>query len=389
MSEDFVGNPDEIVSELNRHIIGQEDAKKSLAIALRDRWRRQQIKDPELRKEITPNNILLIGPSGSGKTELAKRLAAFAWAPFVKVVATKYTEVGFIGDDTQSMVQDLAEQALADERARLRKDVAAEAKARAYKALAKAVVADSAFKDLSEAAVLASLEDGRLDAMEVELDEALLTARDDKETDNPLSSLMGSLGGGRRGGIPAGVIPVGVSVQGLPGSDMMNLLDLMGGSGKKKKHVKRTISVTESLPLLQEHYTSEMISTEDVSEAARQAAEQKGIIFIDEFDKLIEPKEGNEFRSKKRGVQKELLTLMEGTTVSTRLGRLSTDHILFVASGAFNSSKPSDIMPELQGRLPIRCELKSLTQEDFVRILKETRYNLLMQQQALLETVLH
>eukprot|EP00922_Rhytidocystis_sp_ex-Travisia-forbesii_P060996 GHVS01090473.1.p1 GENE.GHVS01090473.1~~GHVS01090473.1.p1 ORF type:complete len:226 (+),score=46.29 GHVS01090473.1:601-1278(+) len=225
--------------------------------------------------------------------------------------------------------------------------------------------------------------------MEVELDEALLTARDDKETDNPLSSLMGSLGGGRRGGIPAGVIPVGVSVQGLPGSDMMNLLDLMGGSGKKKKHVKRTISVTESLPLLQEHYTSEMISTEDVSEAARQAAEQKGIIFIDEFDKLIEPKEGNEFRSKKRGVQKELLTLMEGTTVSTRLGRLSTDHILFVASGAFNSSKPSDIMPELQGRLPIRCELKSLTQEDFVRILKETRYNLLMQQQALLETVLH
>eukprot|EP00922_Rhytidocystis_sp_ex-Travisia-forbesii_P060998 GHVS01090475.1.p1 GENE.GHVS01090475.1~~GHVS01090475.1.p1 ORF type:complete len:303 (+),score=57.22 GHVS01090475.1:699-1607(+) len=220
--------------------------------------------------------------------------------------------------------------------------------------------------------------------MEVELDEALLTARDDKETDNPLASLMGSLGGGRKG--PAGVIPVGVSVQGLSGGDMMNFLDMMGESGKKKKHAKRTISVKDSFPFLEEHYTSEMISTEDVSQAARQAAEQKGIIFIDEFDKLIDPKEGSEFRAKKRGVQKELLTLMEGATVSTRLGRLSTDHILFVASGAFNSSKPSDIMPELQGRLPIRCELKPLTQEDFVRILKETRYNLLMQQQALLAT---
>jgi len=393
--KDFNRTPDEIVAELNKHIIAQDDAKRSLAIALRDRWRRQSLQNDDLRKEVTPNNILLIGPSGCGKTELAKRLAAFAGAPFVKVVATRYTEVGFVGDDTVSMVHELAEQSYMDEKRRMKDLVMDQAKTRAKNELIKAIMKNPLSDTWTESLISEYLDDGRLNEMEVELDAELLTR--DEPQKSPLADIFGNMaggpGGGMGGGRPGGIsaVPIGVSVQGPNASDINSKLeDLFGTGGRKskKKGEKKKVKVAEARPLLEDHYANELINEEDLTENARVAAEQRGIIFIDEFDKLITDKQENEggYKGKRKGVQKELLTLMEGTTVSTKIGRLRTDHVLFVASGAFTQSKPTDIMPELQGRLPIRCELKPLTEADFIKILKETRYNLLMQQEALLAT---
>ncbi|KAF8821654.1 putative ATP-dependent hsl protease ATP-binding subunit hslU [Cardiosporidium cionae] len=378
--------PQTIVEELDKHIIGQDEAKRSLAVALRDRWRRWRIQDSQLRSEITPNNILLIGPSGCGKTELAKRLAAFAAAPFVKVVATKYTEVGFVGDDTHSMVHDLAEQALEDERKQQRKKVELDARNKAYIYLSSCIRRLEAFKDWEESFILEHLKIGRLDELEVEVDADLV--KKEEPPSNPIANLINSLDGSGRSG-NSRIQPLGMTISAVPYGDFSSIMNTMLGGGKKKNSKDihyRCITIKEALPLLEETFANQMINNEDVYEAARLAAEQRGIIFIDEFDKIVDPKEGSEFRSKRRGVQKELLSLIEGTTVSTKIGRVSTDHVLFVASGSFNLTKPSEIMPELLGRLPIRCELKPLTEEDLALILTDTRFNLLMQQQALLQT---
>lgn len=395
--------PEELVAALDQYIIGQTDAKRSLAIALRDRWRRQQLRDPDLRAETTPNNLLLMGPSGCGKTELARRIAHFTQAPFVKEVATKYTEVGFVGDDTHSMVNDLAEQAYADEKRRHRIEAAKEGRRCAENHIADVLCKSSNYQDVDRETLLKEIQSGRLNAVTVELDADMLTVTGDRPA-NPIQQLFDSIGGvavpGRPNGMGVGIpaiaaMPVGVTwTKAGPPPDPTALLKqlgfpaTLGEQNEDTSHAKprRTISIEEALPLLEEHFCSHMIDEDVVINAARQAAENRGIIFIDEFDKLVETKEGSEFRSKRRGVQKELLSLMDGTYVNTtRLGRISTEFILFVASGSFLSSKPSDVMPELQGRLPIRSELKPLDAHDFLRILTETKHNLLKQQIALLE----
>ncbi|ESS29682.1 putative ATP-dependent hsl protease ATP-binding subunit hslU [Toxoplasma gondii VEG] len=417
--DDFTKDPDEIVAALDKYIVGQDTAKKSLAIALRDRWRRQQVKDEKLRREIAPNNLLLIGPSGCGKTELAKRLAAFAGAPFVKVAATRFTEVGFVGDDTSSIVHYLAQQAYTDEKERVKKLIHGEAAGRARQEVARALRAQGAMND-SEDVIAAMIKDGRLDDVEVEIDENLLQRHPEGPQD-PLSALFSSLGkamNSQRGGPLA---PVGVGVPGpvspeafglpaapvpfvppaggrnkwnrggaIPGLSFSFPIGIFGGGGQKGEvPQKKKVTVKQAIAAVTEHFANEMTDTETVQERARDAAENRGIVFIDEFDKLVEERSGSDssaFRSKRVGVQRELLTLIEGTSVQTQIGVINTDHVLFIASGSFLACKPSDIIPELQGRLPIRCDLKPLTEENFVQILTETEYNLLDQQTALLAT---
>ena len=395
--------PQELVSGLDEHIIGQHEAKRSLAVVLRDRWRRQRIKDPKLRAETTPSNILLIGPSGCGKTELARRIAQITNAPFTKVVATKFTEVGFVGDDTHSMVNDLAEQAYLDEKRRYKAKAQNEARRLAENHLITVLSQMPNFDHMDSQTLLEQLRCGALDDILVEIDCDLLNASSDKSGNNPFHQILNSLNGNATGQTSSGAsqpglfsaFPVHLVLSKLPPVGQastflkkMDLLDVEGKSESSNKPALRQISVKNALPLLEEHFICEMIDEEEVIASAKDNAENRGIIFIDEFDKLIDSKvEGNEFRSKSRGVQKELLSLMDGTYVNTtRLGRISTEFILFVASGAFHASKPSDIMPELQGRLPIRSELQPLTIEDLKRILLETKYSLLKQQIALLET---
>src|SRR5919202_6033431 len=350
-------SPREIVSELDRYIVGQNDAKRAVAIALRNRWRRQQL--PEgLREEVVPKNILMIGPTGCGKTEIARRLARLANAPFLKVEATKFTEVGYVGRDVESIVRDLVEVSLKLTRDRLRREVRAQAEANAEERLLDALVGTHASRETREA-FRRRLRAGQLAEGEVEIE-------------------VQDTG--------AGTLPT-FEIPGMPGAQMgmVNLGEMLGKAfGPKLKRKKLPVGQAQELLLAEE--SDKLLDQERVTREALQAAEQNGIVFIDEIDK-ISAREGRVGADVSReGVQRDLLPLIEGTTVATKHGAVKTDHILFIASGAFHLAKPSDLLPELQGRLPIRVELKALTREDFRRILTEPEASLIKQYVALMAT---
>ena len=345
--------PREIVSELDRYIIGQDDAKRAVAIALRNRWRRQQL-DENLREEILPKNILMIGPTGVGKTEIARRLANLAQAPFLKVEATKFTEVGYVGRDVEQIIRDLVEIAIHATSKKLRKQVAAKGELLAEERVLDALVGEDAGRDTREK-FRVKLRQGELDDKEVEIQVA------------------------DGGGMPSFEIP------GMPGSQMsmINLNEIMGKAFGQQTKSKR-LSVAESYEVLMEEECDKLLDEDKVVKEAIEAVENNGIVFLDEIDKITVRSERVGADVSREGVQRDLLPLIEGTTVPTKRGAVKTDHILFIASGAFHLSKPADMLPELQGRLPIRVGLKALTREDFVRILTEPEASLIKQYTALM-----
>jgi ATP-dependent HslUV protease ATP-binding subunit HslU len=346
-------SPREIVSELDRHIIGHNDAKKAVAVALRNRWRRKQT-DPSIRDEITPKNILMIGPTGVGKTEIARRLAKLVQAPFLKVEATKFTEVGYVGRDVDQIIRDLVESALLMVREQNRHSVRAKAEAQAEERLLDALVGATAQP--------ATRESFRKKLRASELD--------DKEVEIQVSESAA----------PMGIIEIpGQSNQNFNLGDMLSK-----AMGTRQKTIRTT--VTSATPLLLAEESDKLLDQDKLTREALILAEQEGIVFLDEIDKVASRSDRGGADVSREGVQRDLLPLIEGTTVSTKYGPVKTDHILFIASGAFHVSKPSDLLPELQGRLPIRVELKALTEQDFVRILSETEANLLKQNQALMLT---
>jgi ATP-dependent HslUV protease ATP-binding subunit HslU len=348
-------SPREIVSELDRFIVGQADAKRAVAIALRNRWRRLQL-DERLREEVLPKNILMIGPTGVGKTEISRRLARLAGAPFLKVEATKFTEVGYVGRDVEQIVRDLVEIGITLTREKKRKDVAARAEQSAEERALDALVGPGASPATRES-FRKKLRAGELDDKEIEIE-------------------VTSTGGG----MPMFEIP------GVPGAQMgaISLGDIFGKMGGKPK--MRRVTVKDSHPLLVNEESDKLLDNEQVVQEAVRVVEQNGIVFLDEVDKIC-AREGRYGADVSReGVQRDLLPLIEGTTVNTKHGPVKTDHILFIASGAFHISKPSDLLPELQGRLPIRVELSALTRDDFRRILTEPEASLIKQYVALMKT---
>tara|TARA_Y100001936_G_scaffold254029_1_gene323707 strand:+ start:6511 stop:7818 length:1308 start_codon:yes stop_codon:yes gene_type:complete len=349
-------SPREIVSELDRFIVGQGDAKRAVAIALRNRWRRQQLED-DLREEVLPKNILMIGPTGVGKTEIARRLARLAQAPFVKVEATKFTEVGYVGRDVEQIVRDLMEVAIHETRERLRKDVTAKAELAAEERVIEALVGENAGEETKQK-FRKMLREGSLDDREIELE-------------------LSDSGGG----LPTFEVP------GMPGAQMgmLNLNDVFGKAfgGQTKT---RKLTVAESHDVLVAEESDKLLDEETVLRDATEAVEQNGIVFLDEVDKICASSERHGADVSREGVQRDLLPLIEGTTVSTKHGPVKTDHILFIASGAFHIAKPSDLLPELQGRLPIRVELKALEVEDLKAILVEPEASLIRQYIALIGT---
>ena len=346
--------PREIVSELDRFIIGQAAAKRAVAVALRNRWRRRQL-PPELRDEVYPKNILMIGPTGVGKTEISRRLARLARAPFLKVEATKFTEVGYVGRDVDSIIRDLVDAALIETRARMREDVRARAEAAAEERVIEAIAGTEARAQTREM-FRAKLRRGELDDTVIEV-----TVTD---STNPFAMLDPSGGQG----------PMGA----------MNLGDILGRLGGRQ--ARRRMTVAESHAILVNEEADKLLDDEAVKLAALTAVQENGIIFIDEIDKVAARSDLRGADVSREGVQRDLLPLIEGTTVSTKHGPVRTDHILFIASGAFHIAKPSDLLPELQGRLPIRVELSALTEADFVRILTETDNALTRQYAGLLAT---
>jgi len=346
--------PREIVSELDRHIVGQNDAKRAVAIALRNRWRRQQL-DEGLREEVMPKNILMIGPTGVGKTEIARRLAKLADAPFIKVEATKFTEVGYVGRDVEQIIRDLLELAVNMVRERLRKQVVAKAELFAEERVIDALVGDNASQETREK-FRKKLREGELDDKEIEL----------QITDSG-------------GGMPTLDIP------GMPGAQMgmLNLNDMFGKAFGQQTKPKRMTAVASYGVLVAEE-SDKLLDEDQIVAEAIESVENNGIVFLDEIDKITVRSEKVGADVSREGVQRDLLPLIEGTTVSTKRGSVKTDHILFIASGAFHIAKPSDMLPELQGRLPIRVELNALTQEDLVRILTEPEASLITQYIALM-----
>jgi ATP-dependent HslUV protease ATP-binding subunit HslU len=349
--------PREIVSELDRNIIGQKDAKRAVAIALRNRWRRMQL-DSQLQEEVYPKNILMIGPTGVGKTEIARRLAKLAQAPFVKVEATKFTEVGYVGKDVESIIRDLVEVGLHMTREKMRKSVQAQAEIYAEDRVLDALVGEGAGES-TRASFREKLRKGELNDREIELDLA--------DNSNPMGGFM--------------------DIPGMPGTSMsmVNLGDILGkGFGGRTKRKKLTVS--DSYELLMNEESDKLLDDEKVTQQALALVQQNGIVFIDEIDKIAARQDVRGGDVSREGVQRDLLPLIEGTTVSTKYGAVKTDHILFIASGAFHYAKPSDLLAELQGRLPIRVELRALTQEDFKRILTETDACLIRQYKELIAT---
>ena len=345
--------PREIVSELDRYIIGQRDAKRAVAVALRNRWRRKQLPD-DLRDEVYPKNILMIGPTGVGKTEISRRLARLARAPFLKVEATKFTEVGYVGRDVDSIIRDLVDVAMAETRARMREDVNVRAQAAAEERVIEALAGKEAREQTREM-FRGKLRRGELDDTVIELEIA-----------DPAPAMPGMIGGNG----------MEQQMQGL-----QDLFKALGGRTSRKK-----VTVAASYDLLIGQEADRLLDDEAVKAAALEAVQENGIVFLDEIDKICARSDARGADVSREGVQRDLLPLIEGTTVSTKYGPVKSDHILFIASGAFHIAKPSDLLPELQGRLPIRVELQPLTEADFVRILTEPDNALTRQYSALLAT---
>ena len=354
--------PKEIVSELDKHIVGQASAKRSVAIALRNRWRRQQVA-PTLRNEITPKNILMIGPTGVGKTEIARRLARLANAPFIKIEATKFTEVGYVGRDVESIIRDLVDTAVNMTRMAEMEKV----QTKAYDAAEEKIL--DILLPKADAGMLSDTEDSTRQKMRKKLREGDL---DTKEIE-----------------IEINVAPMGVEIMAPPGMEEMTsqLQGMFQNMGSSKTR-SRKMSIKKALHALQEEEAAKLINEDDIRSRAVEAVEQNGIVFLDEIDKICKRSElgGGGGEVSREGVQRDLLPLVEGSTVSTKYGTIKTDHILFIASGAFHVAKPSDLIPELQGRFPIRVELSALTADDFVRILTEPNASLTEQYEALLAT---
>ena len=352
-----VFSPREIVSELDRFIVGQTEAKKAVAIALRNRWRRMQLPD-RLKEEIVPKNILMVGPTGVGKTEISRRLAKLAKAPFIKVEATKFTEIGYVGRDVESIIRDLVENAIHTTKEEMRKSVAAKAEIAAEERVLEALVGVNAGDDTKQK-FRKLLRENQLNDKEIEI-----SVLDNGNTSMPT-----------------------IDIPGMPGAQMgmISLGDLLGKPfGDKYKTKKMTVG--DAYKVLMDEESDKLLDNDAITREAIKAVENDGIVFIDEIDKISGKEDRRGSDISREGVQRDLLPLIEGTTVATKYGMVKTDHILFICSGAFHLSKPADLLPELQGRLPIRVELKALTREDFVKILTEPEANLIEQYEALLKT---